>query len=125
MVKNVVRVMNITFIIIILLTSHALALSSVFSTAENFIGDGRKNADQTMSTSNLVSGSEDIYNILLGAGVMIAVVTGAILGIQFMTAGVDQKVEVKKAILPFVVGCIVIFGAFGIWKLVINLVKNL
>lgn len=125
MVKNVVRIMSITFIIIILLTSHALALSGVFSTAENFIGDGRRNADQTMSTSNLVSGSEDIYNILLGAGVVVAVVTGAILGIQFMTAGVDQKVEVKKAILPFIVGCVVIFGAFGIWKLVINLVKNL
>ena len=48
---------------------------------------------------------------------------GAILGIQFITGSVEQKAKVKDSLIPFIVGCVAIFGAFGIWKLVITLLK--
>ena len=52
---------------------------------------------------------------------MVAVVVGMVLGIQFMAASADEKAKVKEALMPFVVGCIIVFGAFTIWKIAVNL----
>ena len=41
-----------------------------------------------------------------------------------MTAGIDKKVEVKQALFPYFISCIVLFGAFGIWKLVITIMNE-
>ena len=42
-----------------------------------------------------------------------------------MLAGVDGKADVKKALIVYVVGCIAIFGAFGVWKLVIEVMQQI
>ena len=54
-----------------------------------------------------------------------AVVVAAYLGIKFITSSVEEQAKVKESLIPFVVGCVVIFGAFGIWKLVTNLLETL
>ena len=38
-----------------------------------------------------------------------------------MLGSVDEKAQVKDAIVPFVIGCMVVFGAFGIWRIFINI----
>ena len=67
--------------------------------------------------------SDIIYNVLLILGTVIAVIVGSVLGIQFITGSVEQKAKVKDSLIPFVIGCVVIFGAFGIWKLVITILR--
>ena len=62
-----------------------------------------------------------IYNILLYIGIAASVIVGAILGIKIMIASADEKAKVKEALVPYIIGCFVIFGAFGIWKLVAEL----
>ena len=69
--------------------------------------------------------SNDLYNILLVVGIVIALIIGMILGIQFMTGSVEQKAKVKDSLIPYVAGCVVIFGAFGIWKLVVTLMQGI
>lgn len=64
--------------------------------------------------------SSAIYNALTSIGMIVSVIVGLILGITFMVASADDKAKVKEALLPYVIGCVVIFGAFGIWKIVIN-----
>lgn len=66
-----------------------------------------------------------IYNIFLQMGVGIAVIIGVVLGIKFMLAGISEKAEVKKMLGVYVIACIVIFGSFGIWKLVINILGSI
>ena len=65
-----------------------------------------------------------IYNILLAIGTVIAVIIGAILGIQFMVGSMDDKAKVKESLIPFVIGCVIIFGAFGIWKIVATILQD-
>lgn len=77
-----------------------------------------------MNTTTLASGSETIFNALFAVGTGIAVIVGAILGIQFMTAGIDKKVEVKQALYPYIISCVVLFGAYGIWKLVVTIMNE-
>lgn len=67
--------------------------------------------------------SNSIYNILFSVGVVIAVIVGMILGIKLMLAPVGERAEAKKMLVPYVVGCAVVFGAFGIWKLVVTILQ--
>ncbi len=70
------------------------------------------------STSNF------IYNLLLGIAMVVAVIVGLIIGIRFMTGGIEEKAKIKELLVPYVAGCIVIFGAFGIWSLVVNVLMK-
>lgn len=82
----------------------------------NFIDDGEKSSD--IDQDQLKKSSNMLYNIFLGAGIIIAVLVGMVLGIKYMVSSVEEKAELKEALIAYVVGCVVIFGAFGIWKLV-------
>ena len=90
--------------------------------ANDFIDSGSNDKIDSASLQDL---SNSIYNIALIAGIVIAVLVGAILGIKFMTGSVEEKADVKKLLIPYVVGCVVIFGAFGIWKLVVTILSNI
>lgn len=71
-----------------------------------------------MDKDKLNSASSTIYNILLVIGICVAGIMTSILGIKFMLGSIEEKAQVKEALIPFIIGCIVVFGAFGIWKIV-------
>lgn len=50
---------------------------------------------------------------------------GTIIGIQFMVASAEDKAKVKEALVPYVIGCAVIFGAFTIWSIAVNLGQDI
>ncbi len=64
-----------------------------------------------------------IYNIFFACGMVIAVGCGVVLGIKFITSSVEGQAKVKELLLPYCIGCLIIFGAFGIWKIVINFME--
>ena len=113
----------IIFILMICSTHivQATTISNIIQGADGFITNG--------SSSDMIAGdkiknlSDIIYNELLILGTVIAVIVGSVLGIQFITGSVEQKAKVKDSLIPFVIGCVVIFGAFGIWKLVITILR--
>ncbi len=123
--NHIIKITILAIIIIFVLSSNIFAVSDIFTTAKSWIKTGKSNAGTTIDTSQLKDTSDIIYNVFLGIGTAVAVIVGAILGIQFMTAGVDKKVEVKQALVPYVISCIVLFGSFGIWKLVVTILKGI
>ena len=38
-----------------------------------------------------------------------------------MMGGAEGQAKVKEMLLPFVVGCIIVFGGFGFWKIAITI----
>lgn len=91
--------------------------------ADDFLSEGKEGSNDTINFDMLNDTSSVIYNILLVVGICAAAIIAAVLGIQFITGSVEQKVKVKEALIPFVIGCVVLFGAFGIWRLVIILLR--
>lgn len=77
-----------------------------------------------IDTSQLQSVSSNLFNIFVEVGVALAVIVGLVIGIKYMYASVDQKAEIKKLLVPYLVGCVVIFGALGIWKFVVTLLQT-
>ena len=98
----------------------AEGLDNIISGGDAFILEANKTIWDNDKMKNV---SDTIYNILLSTGVIIAVVIATILGIQYMTSAVEDKAEVKESMIPFIVGCIIVFGAFAIWKAIVTVLK--
>ena len=96
----------------------------VINDAKNFIQAG-KDQDSKIDSENLKKASDTLYNILLSIAIVIAVVVGMYLGVKFMMSSAEDKAKVKESLIPYIAGCVVIFGAFIIWKLAILLLNKL
>lgn len=105
-------------------STSTTSLKDILQGGQNFIDQGEK-GDSPIGDDEIKNLSNTIYNVLLIIGIVIAGIIGMVLGMQFITGSVEQKAKVKDSLIPFVVGCVVIFGAFGIWKLVVQLGANI
>lgn len=122
------KIIFVLLIITLLICStsivQATSISEVLKGGQSFIDKGNK-GDTPIGKDEIKDLSNTIYNILLILGIVIAAIIGTILGIQFITGSVEQKAKVKDSLIPFVIGCVVIFGAFGIWKIVVQIGANI
>ena len=96
----------------------------IISDADTFLQDGQNSDIATINQDNADTALKSIYNILLAIGITVTVVWGLIIAIKLMMSSVEEKAEYKKMLWPYLIGCIVIFGSFAIWKIVIVVMNN-
>lgn len=101
-------------------TSPLHTPDEIIKEAQGFINKGSN--ENTIVWANLQSASNTLYNILLSIGIFAAIAIGMYLGVKFMLASAEDKAKVKESLIPYIAGCVIVFGAFTIWKLVILLV---
>ena len=102
------------------LRAYADTIDDTFKGADSFVSEGK---NYNMNTSKLNNTSKFLYNTLLAIGLVVSVIVGLFLGIRYMTSAAYEKAEVKELFIPYIISCCLIFGAFTIWKLVINALK--
>lgn len=121
-------------IIILPVQSNAASIwDDIFSSGDKFIQKGKEQATSSdsqsagsvLSDKEIKEANSDIFNALLSVGIVLAVIVGGVLGVKFMIASAEDKAKIKEAMIPYVLGCVIIFGAFGIWKLAITILNNL
>ena len=95
-------------------------LDSIVSAGDSFIDAGSSETAK-LDTTEMKNVSDTIYNILLSLGIIVAIVFATILGVQYMTSAAENKAQIKESLIPFIVGCIIVFGAFAIWKAVVTI----
>lgn len=122
---KIIKLFLISICAIMILSPNILAIGEVFDRGDIWLKDGIGNTYQTMDTRELNETLTKIYNILLAIATGAAIIVGAILGIKFMMAGLDEKVEVKQALFPYLISCVVVFGSFGIWKLTVTVMRDI
>ena len=128
--KKIYKVLIIIMTLLFVSTTQNLVYAShtageVITDADSFINKGQSGANSVIGQDKLKALSDTIYNILLVVGIVAAVIVGALLGIKFITEGVEGKAEVQKALIAYVIGCVIIFGAFTIWKIVVTILQGL
>lgn len=100
----------------------------IISSGDNFLQTGKDGATANTDATSDEETKEFInilYNTLLTLGVIITIAVGGIMGIKFMIASAEDKAKIKESMVPYVVGSILIFGAFGIWKLFITIFSQI
>lgn len=99
----------------------ASSLDDMMSDADNFVKEGEIKYEEDA----LQDFSSTLFNIFSIVGAAVAVIVGIVIGIKYMIGSVEEKAEYKKMLVPYIVGCVVVFGAFGIWKLVIVMLESI
>lgn len=124
--KLLINIMVIFIILFNLFIPNAYAglLQDIMNIAEGFVNNG-ENGGNVINNDALREGSNTLYNVLLVIGIAVAFIWGIVLGIQFITGSLGEKADVKKNLIVYLVGCVIIFGAFGIWKLLLQLLEPL
>ena len=124
--KLLINIMVIFIILFNLFIPNAYAgpLQDIMNRAEGFVNNG-ENGGNVINNDALKEGSNTLYNVLLVIGIAVAFIWGIVLGIQFITGSLGEKADVKKNLIVYLVGCVIIFGAFGIWKLVVEIMQNI
>lgn len=124
--KLLINIMVIFIILFNLFIPNAYAgpLQDIMNRAEGFVNNG-ENGGNVINNDALKEGSNTLYNVLLVIGMAVAFIWGIVLGIQFITGSLGEKADVKKNLIVYLVGCVIIFGAFGIWKLLLQLLEPL
>lgn len=97
----------------------------IIEEGKSFIDTGKIKSEDKIKQDNLQKMSNTLYNILLVTGILIALIVGMILGIKFIMGGIEEKAEIKTMIIPYIVGCVVVFGAFTIWKIVVDILQSM
>ena len=127
--KMIIKIIIISLIFQIVNMSVVKAgdWSEIFSTGNNFIEEGKieTQKNQVIDGAEVKNLNSDIYNILLALGIVLSVIIGGILGIQLMWGSIEQQVKAKEMLMPYAVGCVVIFGAFGIWKICVTIFSQI
>ena len=131
-------IIAIVFAMIFPTTSNASLFSDAIDNARNFLRRGEQNtitytnddnetreANIAYDESQMKEAANNMYNMLAIIGSALATIVGGIIGIQFMMASAEDKAKIKESMLPYIAGMIVIFGAFGIWRLVVSILNNL
>ena len=116
----IILIMNLIF----MPKSEASAWGEIFEEGDKFLEEGKKQ-ESPISGENAKTQINQIYNIFFSLGVVITVLVGAILGIKYMFGSIEEQVKVKETLFPYLIGCIVIFSAFAIWKIVINILAKI
>lgn len=123
----IVLILEVVLINISAPVKAAGIIDDMFSGAENFAQEGRNQAikDDTATDEEISEVITILYNIVLTLGTIIAIAVGGVLGIKFMISSAEDKAKVKESMIPYVVGCIAIFGALMIWKVVIGILSKI
>ncbi|MCI8655434.1 MAG: hypothetical protein HFJ48_06185 [Clostridia bacterium] len=128
--KNIIKILG--KIILVILLIQALYIPKVQATnywenvidgADSFVETG-KQSTTTTDKEKIQDAIDFIYNTLLLIGIAASVIIGVILGMKYMTQSSEEQAKVKETLVAYAIGCIVTFGAFGIWKVVILLLKQ-
>lgn len=112
----------IIFILIISVNSNVFALD-IIQKGDSFLNDADAN-EAKVDPNKINDLSDKLSSVLLSVGIVIAVIVATVLGIQFMMGGAEGQAKVKEMLIPFVVGCVVVFGAVGIWKIALAIGKK-
>ena len=119
------KLTKIMAVVIITLAVLLVAVTPVFATA-GLSWDGIQVDTKTSDTSDTAA---DISGIILGVvqviGIAVAVIMLIVLAIKYISAAPNDKAEIKKHAVVYVVGAVVLFAASGIIGIIKGFAANI
>ena len=119
MLKKCIIIILIILLALTYLSNKTYAMDNIISGGDSFIDAAGKTS--VIDEKELSETSNYIYNILFTIAVVLAFAIGMVIGIQFIIGGVAEQAKIKETLVPYVIGVFIVFAAFTIWKIAINI----
>ena len=123
-IKKYTLVIFLLGFILYILTSSILASYAIRGSPVDAIGEIGVDGSLVGDDGKLGGALKTVIAVLQMAGTGIAIIVVTILGIKYMTASVEAKAEVKKEIMPVLIGMILLFGGVNFTAIVANIVDK-
>lgn len=85
---------------------------------------GQNSTTFQLKQDKLQNFSSNLYSALIITATAVSIIIGIIIGIKYMMGSVEEKAEYKKLLVPYLAGCVAVYGALGIWKLLVTVLGN-
>lgn len=125
--KNKKIIIISILIIFLILISTQIYATSILDKGKSFIKEGENSTYKDAIPANLTSESktrfEELSGMVWGIGVGVSLIATVIIGIKYILASTEQRAELKTAMVPYVIGISVIFGATTIWQMLIHILE--
>lgn len=120
--KKTKKIIWILLIFIILSTIVFAKNTFAFDTSglgdlNNYNGDGGTSQQFDAVINKIIS-------LIQTVGSIISVIALVVIGIKYMFAGIEEKAEYKKTMMPYLVGAIMVFGISNLISILYYLATN-
>lgn len=114
--KKLSKILSVFMIALMLMA----ITTNVFAEKIN-INQISSNANLNGATTNMTKIGSVVLTLVTNVGIILSVVVIAILGVKYMMGSTEEKAEYKKAMIPYIVGAVLVFGASAIGKIAMGL----
>lgn len=127
MIKKVllILVMAILIINIPLYSKADNPFDNILNAGNDFISEGQQSTAIGIESSRMEPLSNFISNTLLVIAVGVTLITAAMMAINFTIQSMEEKAKIKEAMVPWIIGIFVTFGAYGIWRITMTVFYGL
>ena len=126
-VRRIIKTIIFTILILSLLgtftKSFGFSLDDIFEEGKGFIEKGSENA--AISTTDAINSFVPVGLTLVGIATIVLVIVGLIMGVKYMIAGTNEKAQLKEKLIYYVISVVMVYGATGIFALVIQVFNNI
>ena len=123
--KIIIALITIILIFSLPTYSKAISFDSIFGGAQDFISQGSGSGAQGVDEGELKNISDTVSSVLLTIAVAVTFISIGAMGISFAVQTVEDKAKVKESMVPWLIGVLISFGAYGIWKMVMTIFYNM
>ena len=104
--------------------SNNTPLDDIIQNGNNFL-NAADDSTNTVDEEDLQNLSKFVSEVLLSVAIGVTILSGVVLGIKYVTQSIEDKAKIKESMIPWIIGIMVSFGAFTIWKITINFFQNI
>ena len=116
--KVIMYIIPVLLVMVVMFTANTIFASSPVSPElPDSITGGTASGTVTKTASSIWNTVLILFQILAIAAIIIA-------GIRYMFASADSKADIKKQLVPLVVGAVLVFGATTIIQVIVNVTED-
>ena len=122
-IKKFSKLIIILFMLVMILSTDVFASGITITDIVEQMDPNQSTVDPTEG-SRLLKIVSQVFTVIQFVGTGISIIMVMWLGITYMLTSVEQKAEIKKKMVPILVGSVLIVSAVNIMKLIQEIVIN-
>ena len=79
----------------------------------------------TTGTTKIANKGNSIVKVVRVIGTSISVIVLMCIAIKYMVGSVEEKAEYKKTMMPYVIGCFLVFGITNILAIIVDITSGI
>ena len=124
-IKIIFAIIILIFAIPIKVQADGFTLDSIFKEGGIWLKKAETESKGMVDEGKITEIMLPIGQFLTAVGAFVLIGAILVLGIKYMMADANSKGKLKEKLIGVVIGGVVIFGAFEIWKIVYNFMDGL